>query len=150
MSNSPKKNKYAYAKSVLTKTEQMNNEESREKIKQALQNYVQIDRDDIKDLGNGIHLRYFSYDNKGVRKFRLGGFIYKNMYPKYVILSNSRGVRWSVQIKNTIFFRRMKNDEIQKEYEELLKSREAKIEKLKKQVQKLKEENHRLKTIKTS
>lgn len=146
----PKARKFrdGYSRPKLTKTDKINNEESREKLKKALSNYLKIDKEQLEKLPVGSHVRYFSYDPKtGTRKFRLGGFIHKKEgFPKYLILSNG-SITWSVQVKNTIFFRKMKAEEIQAEYEEEIQAKDNKIFKLKKQVSALKDEIRKLRRL---
>jgi hypothetical protein len=77
----------------------------------------------------GAHIRYVTKVN-GHNKFRLGGaLINKTGLPKYVVLINSDAKTWSVQIKNTIFYREMSRDEIKEEYEEVIDELEDQIEK---------------------
>lgn len=106
-------------------------------IKEQLKDYTSVV--DVIDLPINTHIRYFVLNKStGERKFRLGGYITK-IEPKkgYIILSNGK-TSWSVQIKNTIFFKKMSIDEIREEYEQ-------KIVKYKKEIKKLKQSLHDIK-----
>jgi hypothetical protein len=81
-------------------------------IKEKLEEYRQVDN--INDITINTHLRYFTVDLKtGEKHFRLGGFLTK-IDKEYVILSNGK-LRWSVQIKNSIFFEKMSFADLKKE-----------------------------------
>jgi len=85
----------------------------------------------IMNIPLGTHVRYFStVDNK--KLFRRGGFLkLNNGLPKYVILSNGKN-DWSVQVKNTVFYKKMSIKEIKEEYEDYIEELLANIEKLNK------------------
>jgi hypothetical protein len=122
-----------YKRPVLTYTDKL----SKKEIESLLLDYEKVD--DITLIPTGTHLRYF--ENKdGELKFRLGGTLtIKTGLPDYCILSNNK-VSWSVQIKNTIFFRRISIKEIREEYEEKLLNKEKDIIELQSLVRKLKKE----------
>ena len=68
----------------------------------------------------------------------MGGFLSnKNNPDKYVILTNGRK-SWSVQVANSVFYRKMTNEEIKEEYEEELNEVKKLSKKLLKQNEKLK------------
>ena len=110
-------------------------------IANKLIDYIKVDN--ITDVNINTHLRYFSLesDKKNgtiTRKFRMGGFLSnKNNADKYVILSNGRKT-WSVQVANTVFYRKMTTEEIKEEYEEELKELKKMSKKLLKQNDELK------------
>jgi hypothetical protein len=85
-----------------------------EQIKQYLNDYNQVE--DINKIGISTHLRYFTIDSKTNKKlFRLGGFLNKFGHNgEYLILSNG-DLSWSVQIKNTIFYKKMTDQELKEE-----------------------------------
>ena len=92
--------------------------------------------DNINKIPINSHLRYYTLkrDDKGnmSKVFRLGGnLINKDNSDKYIILSNGK-VSWSVQTKNTIFYRKMKLNEIKDEYETIIEELKDEIIKLKK------------------
>ena len=52
----------------------------------------------------------------------MGGQLHKNTgLPDYVILSNGAS-QWSVQVKNTIFWRKMTSNEIKEDYQTSLET----------------------------
>ena len=110
-------------------------------IANKLVDYIKVDN--INDVKLNTHLRYFTLeaDKKNgfvTRKFRMGGFLSnKNNPDKYLILSNGRK-SWSVQTANSVFYRKMTNEEIKDEYED-------EIEELKKINKKILKQNEKLK-----
>ena len=111
---------------------------SPKEIKKKLEEYSQVDN--ITDVDVGTHLRYFTFNpNTGEKQFRLGGFLSKiDKDLRFVILQNGT-FSWSVQINNTVFFRKMNFSELK---DELIEKISKKFEK---QVMKLKLENKNLK-----
>jgi hypothetical protein len=85
-----------------------------EQIKEYLNDYSQVE--DIKQIGISTHLRYFTIDSKTNKKlFRLGGYLNKfGDNGEYIILSNGN-LSWSVQIKNSIFYKKMTDKELKEE-----------------------------------
>ena len=70
--------------------------------------------------------------------FRMGGILKKNDHlPTYVILKNAEDVEWSVQVKDTIFFKKMNIREIKDEYEKIIDDLNGKIKKLKEKIKDL-------------
>lgn len=100
----------------LTKTE----------IAELLIDYEKIKNiDDLEDLPLGTHIRYFDIEND-VPKFRIGGdLMVKKTLPEYIILS--AGKNFSVQTKNKVFFRKISNEEVKKEYDKLLSAKDKKL-----------------------
>ena len=116
--------KNGYVRPEITYTDQL----SKEQIEKKLEDYKQVD--DIMKVPLGVHLRYFS-DIGGKLAFRMGGQLHKNTgLPDYVILSNGKS-QWSVQVKNTIFYRKMVLQEIKEEYEKIILEQKEKIKNLK-------------------
>ncbi len=69
--------------------------------------------------------------------FRMGGQLFKNNgLPEYVILKSGTNAQWSVQVKDTIFYRKMTLDEIKQEYEDIIKKKNEKILALKEKLKK--------------
>ena len=122
--------KNGYKRPDVTFTDQL----SKEQIEEKLEDYTKVD--DIYKVPLGVHLRYFSNkDDKLV--FRMGGQLHKNNgLPDYVILFNGKA-QWSVQVKDTIFYRKMTIQEIKEEYEKIIKDLIEKNKKLKKQLKEL-------------
>jgi hypothetical protein len=110
-------------KDIKTHTEQL----SKEQIKELLEDYSQVT--DINNVCIGTHIRYFSKLN-GENKFRMGGNL-KLIEKEYVILKNAVNVEWSVQIKDTTFFKKMTMKDIKDEYENIIEDLHDKIKKLK-------------------
>ena len=114
-------------------------------IKKKLEEYSQVDN--ITNVPIGTHVRYFTINVKtGDKQFRLGGFLAK-IDPKlqYVICQNGT-LSWSVQIKNSVFFRKMSFSDMKEELiEKISKKYEKKIIDLTEENIKLK---NALKTIK--
>lgn len=115
---------------------------TKEEIKHLLEDYKEMDIDDIKI---GTHVRYLSYVN-GKYKFRMGGMltIIKGL-PEYVVLSNGTKT-WSVQVENTIFFARLSINEVKQEFLDKLDEKNNQINGLVNINKKLESENKKLKT----
>jgi|TARA_B100000524_G_C23630073_1_gene362799 hypothetical protein len=112
---------------------------SPDEIKEKLEEYKRVD--DISTVSLNAHLRYFIVNEKtGEKQFRLGGFLTKIDKQKgYVVLSNGN-LSWSVQLKNSIFFKKMSFQELKQELiEDVSKLYSSEISKLKKENKKLKE-----------
>ena len=121
-----------YERPATTFTDQL----STEQIKERLEDYSKVD--DIYKVPLGVHLRYF-INKDGQMLFRMGGQLHKNTgLPDYVILSNGAS-QWSVQIKNTIFWRKMTSNEIKEDYQTSLETLKSKYDKLKEENKLLKE-----------
>lgn len=121
-----------YERPATTFTDQL----STEQIKERLEDYSKVD--DIYKVPLGVHLRYF-INKDGHMLFRMGGQLHKNTgLPDYVILSNGAS-QWSVQIKNTIFWRKMTSNEIKEDYQTSLETLKSKYDKLKEENKLLKE-----------
>ena len=113
------------------------NKLSIEEIKEKLKEYTRID--DISKVNIGTHLRYFTIESNGNKLFRLGGFLNKvNLKDGYVVLGNNK-ITWSVQIKTSIFYKKMNYRELKKKIEKKIKSKYLK------KIQELEKENDNLK-----
>ena len=83
----------------------------------------------------GTHLRYFSIKD-GVKLFRMGGNLKRNLdLPKFVVLVNALGVEWTVQIKDTTFYKKMSLKEIKEEYDGIIEELHEKIKKYKTKIE---------------
>ena len=97
------------------------NKLSTEEIKQKLKEYMRVD--DISKINIGTHLRYFTVESNGNKLFRLGGFLNKvNIKDGYIVLGNNK-ITWSVQIKTSIFYKKMDYRELKKKIEKRLKAK---------------------------
>ena len=124
--------KKGYTRPETTFTDQL----SKEQIQEKLEDYKKVD--DMFKVPLGVHIRYFSNIN-GKMVFRMGGQLHKNTgLPDYVIL-NSGTVQWSVQVKDTTFYRKMTLNEIKVEYQNIIDDLVQKNKKLKEENKKLME-----------
>lgn len=107
-----------------------------------LEGYVRIEANKLTQLPLNTHIRYFVVNPKNNSKqFRLGGFITKiGDNNEYIIVSNGN-FSWSVQLANTIFYRKLKLDE----YKEQICSEVD--DSIKKKLDSLVKENKELKDI---
>lgn len=85
---------------------------SKEEINKKLEGYTRVEGSKIFQVQLNTHIRYFNVNPKNNEKeFRLGGYLTKiGDNNEYVILSNGK-FSWSVQLANTIFFKKLKLDE---------------------------------------
>jgi len=102
---------------------------TKEEINDKLQDYKLVD--DISKVPLGTHLRYFVIKN-GVKLFRMGGNLKRNLdLPKFIVLVNALGAEWTVQVKDTIFYKKMSLNEIKDEYDSIIEELHEKIKKYK-------------------
>ncbi len=95
----------SYRRPKMTYQDQLSQDEINEKI----QGYSQVD--DISQVPVNTHIRYFITQDDGSFAFRMGGFLKdKSNADKYVVLTNGKN-HWSVQVKDTIFLRKMTHTE---------------------------------------
>jgi hypothetical protein len=141
-------NNNEYVRPKITKTDTLTKEE----IKQLLENYEKVE--DITKVNIGTRLRYFDIKDPHNKKFRYGGVLVAVHAPVYIVLSGKKGLSFSVQIKDAIFFKEIKTEEVHKEYEEVIKKLEEKYRTVKynlkdaeETINKLEKENHKLKKL---
>lgn len=121
----------SYKRPLVTAQEKLTADE----ISSKLEGYEKVD--DINDVPINTHMRYFiKKDNTMI--FRTGGFLYnKQNSDKYIILSNGKNT-WSVQIKDTIFYRKLSHkeeiDAIHRHYLKKIKEKDTIIKDLKRQI----------------
>jgi hypothetical protein len=128
LDNKYKKN--GFERPEITYTDQL----SKEEIQEKLADYSKVE--DIYKVPLGVHLRYF-VKKDGQMLFRMGGQLFKNNgLPEYVILKSGTNAQWSVQIKDTVFYRKMTLTEIKEEYEDIIKKKNEKIQALKEKLKK--------------
>jgi len=92
---------------------------TKEDIDLLLEEYDEVE--DIQQLRNGIHIRYFTVSRLGQtdkKLFRMGGTIIKvDLDKKYIVLSNGK-ISWSVQLNNkNILYKKMSTEDIKDFYE---------------------------------
>jgi len=99
-----------YQRPDKTHQDNLTNQEIKEKLKE----YTKIDN--IFNTSIGTHIRYFTLDSKtNEHVFRLGGNLNKiDPQGRFIILSNGT-ITWSVQLGNSILYRKMTPDEIKEE-----------------------------------
>ena len=117
---------------------------TKQQIKEQLKDYKEVN--DITMLSIGCHVRYFSIDPTTKNKlFRLGGTVNK-IDPEYrfIILSNGT-VSWSVQIQNTIFWKKLTESELKEEIKQEVRKEIMETETSSKESLKLERENSELK-----
>ena len=125
--------KNGYVRPDVTYTDQLTKEQIEEKLKE----YIKVE--DIGKVPLKVHIRYFVLkDDKYL--FRMGGQLDSTTgLPDYVRLKNGNNA-WSVQTKDTIFYRKMTPKEISAEYDIIIKEYTDKIKELKKENKKLKDQ----------
>lgn len=126
----------SYKRPKITYQEKLSAEEIQEK----LQGYIKVDN--IAEVPLNTHIRYFTTKSDGTQVFRTGGFLdNKNESDKYIMLSNGKN-KWSVQVKNTVFFRKMSHKEeietLHSYYQKKIEEKDLTIDKLKKYIKKIK------------
>ncbi len=105
---------------------------TKDEINEKLQDYKLVD--DISKVSIGTHLRYFTIKD-GIKLFRMGGNLKRNLdLPKFVVLVNALGTEWTVQVKDTIFYKKMTLSEIKNEYDDIIKELHEKIIKCKNKI----------------
>lgn len=108
---------------------------TKEEINEKLEDYKLVE--DMSNIPLGTHLRYFT-EKDGVKLFRMGGNLKRNLdLPNFVVLQNALGVEWTVQIKNTTFYKKMSIKEIKEEYDGIIEDLHEKIKKLKTKIKEL-------------
>jgi hypothetical protein len=136
-----KDTKKVYQKKSINNDNDNNGEEkktftsslTKEDINEKLQDYKLVD--DISTVPLGTHLRYFIIKD-GVKLFRMGGNLKRNLdLPNFIVLVNAVGVEWTVQIKDTIFYKKMSLKEIKDEYDGIIEELHQKIKKYKTKIE---------------
>ena len=130
-SNQQKNNQDENNEKKKTFTENLTKEDINEK----LEDYKLVD--DISKVQLDTHLRYFiKKDNEML--FRMGGNLKRNFdLPNFLVLKNAIGTEWTVQVKDTIFYKKMSIKEIKEEYDGIISELHDKIKKLKGRVKEL-------------
>lgn len=108
---------------------------TKEEINEKLEDYKLVD--DISKVPLDTHLRYF-IKKDGEMLFRMGGNLKRNLdLPNYVVLKNALGTEWTVQVKDTLFYKKMSIKEIKEEYDGIINDLHNKIKKLKTKIKEL-------------
>jgi hypothetical protein len=85
--------------------------QAQEEIQEMLKGYVPVT--DMSTVQISTHIRYFSKNNNGDYVFRTGGWLKSNTSSHtFIVLSNGES-DWSVQVKNSKFFRKLSREEEQ-------------------------------------
>jgi len=106
---------------------------TKDEIEEKLQDYKLVD--DITKIPLGTHLRYFVMKN-GTKLFRMGGNLKRNLdLPKFIVLVNALGTEWTVQVKDTTFYKKMSLKEIKEEYDGIIDELHEKIKKYKTKIE---------------
>jgi hypothetical protein len=116
-------------------------------IQDKLDDYERVD--DISKVSLNTHIRYFVMDKKtNKRLFRLGGFLSKLDTEKgYLILSNGNKT-WSVQLPETIFFKKLSIADMKGGYITQIQKLEDEVKGLKDLIKEIKRsEKKRIKNI---
>ena len=122
-------------KNILDKKDTYTSNLTKDEIQQKLEDYKKVD--DISTVPLNTHLRYFILKD-GERIFRMGGNLKRNLdLPNYIVLKNALGTEWTVQIKDTIFYKKMTIPEIKEEYDIIVNELNDKIKKLKQRIKEL-------------
>lgn len=102
-----------YKRPKLTYQDKLSDNDVAEKLK----NYKKVT--DIYKVPQGTHLRYFTIDEKGETKFRLGGLLYRtDGLPNYVVLTNG-SKSWSVQTETSVFYQKLSDTDINNKIKKL-------------------------------
>jgi hypothetical protein len=119
---------------------------TQEDIDILLEEYEEIN--DPLELKTGQHIRYYSLKktkNGNIKQlFRMGGNIIKiDLENKYIVVSNGK-LSWSVQILDSIIYRKMTIEEVKQFYEHELDTKDNEIKKYKLFIDKIKNQNKEL------
>lgn len=89
---------------------------TKEDIAKKLEGYSRVESNKLHKIPLNTHIRYFVMNPKtGEKQFRLGGYLTKiGDNNEYMVLSNGN-FSWSVQYANTIFYKKMSNDEFKEQ-----------------------------------
>lgn len=137
-----------YIRPEKTITESIQNKKD---IEEKLQDFEEINNEDLNFINVNTLLRYISYDKKNKKElFRFGGLLVK-VNKDYIVLAGKEGLRFSVQrytrndkneiIHTTRFFKKIKETDILKsQLEEILEKSSDKIEQQNEIIEKQKKE----------
>lgn len=111
-----------------------------EEIKDRLRDYTLVPTPEVTNIPIGTNISYYTVDpTTKEKKFRIGGILESvDSKLRYIKLQNG-GAKWSVQLGNSILYKKMNNDE----YVDSIKRTIA--EKFEQQIHELKTQNDYLK-----
>lgn len=121
------------------------NKYNNDEIKEKLEGYEKLEKNAILTLPINTHVRYVTIKD-GKQLFRTGGFLKQIHADKgYIMLANTldsnyRNNAWSVQLKNTTFFKKISKEDIIMELKNENEKLRNEISKLKKLLKKIKKE----------
>ena len=119
-----------YIRPLISATERLSEDE----IKAKLINYKRINSvEELKNIPNGTHIRYFKKTEDGKYKFLPGGLLINKTKidsDGYVVFM-SNGKTWCATIDLCVFFSKITNEEIEKKYTDVIKEQAEKITELK-------------------
>ena len=122
-------------KNVPEKKDTYTSNLTKDDIQQKLEDYKKVE--DISTVPLNTHLRYFILKD-GELVFRMGGNLKRNLdLPNYIVLRNALGTEWTVQVKDTIFYKKMTIPEIKEEYDIIVNQLNDKVKKLKQRIKEL-------------
>jgi len=126
----------------IKKTESYQETLKEEDIIKLLEDYIEVDNDDIGKIPLNTHLRYFvikETQNGQQKLFRMGGILSnKDNCEEYIILSNGKN-SWSVQTKTSLIYRKMTLDEIKDNLNNIILDKDNTIKKYKKEIKRLRD-----------
>lgn len=108
------------------------NDMTNDDIKKSVENYTFLDNIEKMEILNILpkFKTYIKYFNKKLKKFRVGGVLLKNMYPKYILIGNVfNKKKWSVQLSESILF--IKNETYSLYYDKFLTLKKKEEEEIK-------------------
>lgn len=115
-----------YVKPDITATDLL----SKEQIISRLKNYEQV-IPTIKNLPVSSRIQYFEILDTDNFRYKPGGTVIVNKYPKYLVLTNGRK-NWSVQIKSHVIFKQKDVSDIENNYETIIRHKNNEIRQLNK------------------
>jgi len=132
-----------YIQPMLTFSDRLTNDE----IAIFLEDYKRLST--IYDLKVGLFVRYFIQSPTNINSllFRTGGEIMSvSNLPEYITLKSGCTL-WNVNIKNTIIFVKMSNDELKKEFADILFEKNERIKQLLQQYEFMKTKFEKLNNV---
>lgn len=126
-----------YIKPTLTYTEKL----SKKDIEDMLIDYERVN--DLTTIKLGSHVRYFETSENDDIKFRIGGNVIFIKLPDYIMLGNGN-VKWSVQIKKSVFFKRIDILTLREEFKYEISLKDKEINELSILIRDLKKNNNLL------
>jgi hypothetical protein len=124
-----------YVRPLISATDRLTEDE----IKGKLVGYKRINSiEELKEVPNGTHMRYFKKEKDGNYKYLPGGMLINKTKidsDGYIVFM-SNGKTWCATIEICIFFAKKTNEEVEKKYNNVIKQQAEKITELKELVKK--------------